>query len=436
MIVVSEKEKKLQSIIELENKLNEIQDVDVLLERILTETRRIVNADAGSIYVVSGENGTNLSIKYSQNDTQLRELPSGEKLPYLFFSFPINEKSIAGYVASTGKSLRIADAYDLPAELPFKFNKQTDLTTNYRTKSMYTIPLKMASGQLLGVLQIINAQDEAGNVIPFDDDAELYISHFATAAVQALQHAYNTQNMVRRMLKMSEFRDPKETYPHVERVSNISLEIYDRWAFNNNVPEEERHKFRDNLKIAAKFHDIGKVGVSDIILKKQFPRFTDDERNIMKGHTCLGAMLFYPPESSLDEMAADVALHHHERWDGNESGYPGKFDLDKLVTYSNENDAGAGQENTKFQIGGAVVVKRPLKGNEIPLAARIVAVADVFDALSHRRCYKDAWSVDEAFNMIQSEAGKQFDPEIVLAFMKIRERVISILTHIPDDEEV
>ena len=109
MIVVSEKEKKLQSIIELENKLNEIQDVDVLLERILTETRRIVNADAGSIYVVSGENGTNLSIKYSQNDTQLRELPSGEKLPYLFFSLPINEKSIAGYVASTGKSLRIAD---------------------------------------------------------------------------------------------------------------------------------------------------------------------------------------------------------------------------------------------------------------------------------------------------------------------------------------
>ena len=183
MIVVSEKEKKLQSIIELENKLNEIQDVDVLLERILTETRRIVNADAGSIYVVSGENAANLSIKYSQNDTQLRELPAGEKLPYLFFSFPINEKSIAGYVASTGKSLRIADAYDLPAELPFKFNKQTDLTTNYRTKSMYTIPLKMASGQLLGVLQIINAQDEAGNVIPFDDDAELYISHFATAAV-------------------------------------------------------------------------------------------------------------------------------------------------------------------------------------------------------------------------------------------------------------
>ncbi|MCR5400974.1 MAG: GAF domain-containing protein [Treponema sp.] len=433
--MVSEKEKKLQTIVELENKLNEIQDVDVLLERILTETRKIVNADAGSIYVVTGDDNSSLRIKYSQNDTQLKELPPGEKLPYLFFSFPINEKSIAGYVAHTGKALNITDAYELSEDLPFRFNKQTDLTTNYRTKSMYTIPLKMASGTILGVLQIINAQNAKGEVIPFDADCELYITHFATAAVQALQHAYNTQNMVKRMLKMSEFRDPKETYPHVERVSSISLEIYDRWAFNNNVPEEERHRFRDNLKIAAKFHDIGKVGVSDIILKKQFPRFTDEERSIMKGHTCLGAMLFYPPDSFLDEMSIEVALHHHERWDGGESGYPGRFNLDKLVTLENDDEYDF-TENDRFSIGNAVVVRKPLKGTEIPLSARIVAVADVFDALSHKRCYKQAWTVEDAFAEIQNESGKQFDPEVVLAFMKIRDRIMSILMAIPDDEEL
>lgn len=435
MSVMSEREKKLQSIIELENTLNEIQDVDVLLERILTETRRIVNADAGSIYVVSGADNANLSIKYSQNDTQLKQLPPGEKLPYLFFSFPINKQSIAGYVACTGQGLCITDAYELPEELPFKFNRQTDLTTNYRTKSMYTLPLKCAGGRLLGILQIINALDENGEVIPFDDDAVLYISHFASAAVHALQHAYNIQNMVKRMLKMSEFRDPMETYLHVERVSNIALEIYDSWAFSNDVPEKERHTFRDNLKIAAKFHDIGKVGVSDIILKKRFPRFTDDERNVMKGHTCLGAMLFYPSESELDKMSVDVALHHHERWDGGESGYPGKFDLDSFSTYSDGTSDSDGQGRTAFQIGSAVVVKQPLKGTEIPLAARIVAVADVFDALSHRRCYKEAWSLDDAFSTIQSEAGKQFDPEIVCAFIKIKERVISILLHTPDEDE-
>lgn len=440
MSTVSEREKKLQTIVELENQLNDIQDLDVLLERILSETRHIVNADAGSIYVVSGENDSTLSIKYSQNDTQLKELPPGEKLPYLFFSFPINKESIAGYVAETGETLRIDDVYDLPPTVPFKFNKQTDLITNYRTKSTYTIPLKMSGGKLLGVLQVINATDEKGNVVPFDKDAELYICHFAAAAVQALQRAYNTKNMISRMLKMSEFRDPKETYAHTERVSSIALEIYDRWAFDNNVPEEEKHIFRDNLKIAAKFHDIGKVGISDIILKKTFPRFTDDERNIMKGHTCLGAMLFYPPESKLDKMTVDVALHHHERWDGDERGYPGKFDLDKLATYTetdSTNEIVEGPQESsdmhKFEIGGYVQVQQPLKGDEIPLSARIVAVADVFDALSHKRCYKEAWSLDDSFNTIQDEAGKQFDPEIVLAFMKIHDRIVSIITHITDE---
>lgn len=432
--MISEREQKLQSIVELEHKLNEIQDVDILLEKILTETRRIVNADAGSIYVVSGMHNTNLQIKYSQNDTQLKELPPGEKLPYSFFSFPINDKSIAGYVASMGTALNIEDAYNLSPELPFKFNELSDLTTNYRTKSMLTIPLKMANGTLLGVLQIINARDKEGNVISFDADAELYINHFATAAVQALEHAYNTQNMVKRMLKMSEFRDPKETYPHVERVSSFALEIYDRWAFNHNVPEEERHRFRDNLKVAAKFHDIGKVGISDVILKKTFPRFTDEERNVMKGHTCLGAMLFYPPESLLDRMIIDVALHHHERFDGGANGYPGYFDLENHATVETPDSEDDFDEENRFEIGGPVNVLRPLKGTEIPLASRIVAVADVFDALSHKRCYKQAWSVNDAFAEIQNGAGKQFDPEVVLAFMKIHDRIMSILMAIPDDD--
>ena len=161
---MSEKETKLQKIIELELKLDEIKDVDVLLERILTESRKIVNADAGSIYVKEGEK---LKIKYAQNDTQLRELPPGEKLPYIFFSFPINKTSIAGYVASTKETLSIEDVYNIPEEKPYKFNRQTDLTTNYRTKSIYTFPLVMNNGVLLGVLQIINKLDENGRVVKF-----------------------------------------------------------------------------------------------------------------------------------------------------------------------------------------------------------------------------------------------------------------------------
>jgi HD-GYP domain-containing protein (c-di-GMP phosphodiesterase class II) len=408
------KEQKLQRIIELEKKLGEIQDVDVLLERILTETRSIVHADAGSIYEVDGKN---LKIKYAQNDTHLKELAPGEKLPYTSFSFPVNQKSIAGYVAFTGEPLNIRDAYKISPDCPYRFNKETDKTTDYHTSSIYTIPLKKADGQLLGVMQIINAQDEKGNVTGFDEDAELYINHFASSVKQALQNTYQTSLMVQRMLKMAEFRDPKETYPHVERVSNYAIEIYDRWAFTHNIPEQETHKFRDCLKIAAKFHDVGKVGISDVILKKQFPRFTDEERAIMQGHTCIGANLFEPCDSQLDVMSRDVSLHHHDWWDGSGRGYPGKYN------YRN------------FIIGKPVSPSEPMCGTEIPLAARIVAVADVFDALSHKRCYKEPWTIDDSFREIQNNAGKQFDPEVVLAFMQVRDRVCAIQLAFPDDEE-
>lgn len=405
---------KLQKIIEIERQLSEIQDVDVLLERILTETRKIVNADAGSIYVLDGKN---LKIKYGQNDTHLKELPPGTKLPYTSFSFPINEKSICGYVASTKKALNINDVYRISESKPYKFNKNTDLTTDYRTKSMYTLPLKMANGKLLGVLQIINRKDSEGNVISFDDESILLITHFSSSAVQALQHAYLTSNMVKRMLKMAEFRDPKETYPHIERVSSYSLEIYDRWAFNHNIPESEIHRYRDTLKIAAKFHDVGKVGISDTILKKAFPRFSEEERNIMKGHTCIGAQLFYPPESFLDEMSIEIALHHHDRWDGSSEGYPGAINA------------------SDFDIKDGILPEFvSLKGKDIPLSARIVAVADVFDALSNRRCYKEAWSIDDSFTEIQNGAGSHFDPEIVLAFMQVRDRICSIKLAYPDED--
>mgnify|MGYP002625537937 CR=1 FL=1 len=415
--VRNDTEKKYKHIIELEKKLDEIQDVDVLLERILTETRSIVNADAGSIYVAEGNN---LKIKYAQNDTQLRALPLGEKLPYLFFSFPISEKSIAGYVARTKQSLVIEDAYKIPADSPYTFNKQTDITTNYITKSMYTIPLVMHNGILLGVLQIINKLDENGEVICFDEDDDAFLAHFALAAVRALKRAYDIKETHRKMLKLSEFRDPKETYAHVERVSNIALEIYDRWAFDHSIPEEERHVYRDNLKIAAKFHDIGKVGISDIILKKP-ARFNDEERSIMKSHTCIGALLFEPPATELDRMSMEVALRHHERWDGADAGYPGE-------TYESEKNL------AEFQVGEPLLDVVPLKGNDIPLCARIVAVADVFDALSHKRCYKEAWSLDDAFNEIQNNSGTQFDPEVVLAFMRVRERVEKILLSFADSE--
>ena len=406
------REEKLQNILEVSRKFSHIQDLDVLLEHLLTEARKIVNADAGSIYIVKGKK---LHIKYAQNETVSSRTPNG-KLPYIYYSFPIDEKSMAGYVALTGKELNIPDAYSLSPDLPFSFNRQSDIENSYHSQSVFTMPLKTANGKVLGILQIINACDENKKIIAFDKDAELFLFQLAANAAQILENAYLADEMVYRMLLMSAFRDPKETYPHVERVSSFSLEIYDRWAFNHNVPDSQSHKFRDTLKIAAKFHDVGKVGISDIILKKQFPRFTDEERAIMQGHTCIGANLFEPPESFLDEMCRDVALYHHERWDGGETAYPGATDF------------------RNFVIGAPIEPARHLCGEEIPLCARIVAVADVFDALSHKRCYKDAWKIDDAFSEIQADSGKHFDPEVVLAFMQVRDRISAIQLAFPDED--
>lgn len=422
-----QKAEKLQRVFETEKVLNGIRDSDVLLERILTEARAIANADAGSIYVIEDKQRTPnsisindtsappafqdkiLRIKYAQNDTQLKKAAFSRKSPYVYFTIPIARTSISGYVACTGEVVNIPDAYAIPKESPFQFNNSTDISTGYVTTSVLTIPLKTNTEQILGVLQIINAKDPSGAVVPFSDESVEFIRQFAASATQSLEHTYIINDMIRRMQRMAEFRDPKETGTHVERVSDFSIEIYDQWAENAGVPNAERMKFRDTLKIAAKCHDLGKVGISDTILK--IPRlFTPEERAVIQGHTCIGATLFTPPESDLDEMSRDVALHHHEWWDGSERGYPGAIDFES------------------YHIGEPLPAARPLAGTEIPLAARIVAVADVFDALSHQRVYKKAWSIDDAFVEIQSLSGKQFDPELVLAFVQVRDRIISINT--------
>ena len=395
--------KHLQSIFEIDQKLNEIQDIDVLLERILTEARRIVNADAGSIYEVQGKN---LAIKYAQNDTQSSKLNPGEKLPFLAFSFPITEKSISGYVALSGEMLNIHDAYKIPEGVPYSFNPGSDAATGYHTKSMLTIPLKIADSSLLGVLQIINAKNEDGEYIEFDSDAELYINHFASNAANALGQAKSRRDLVEAMTSMANMRDPKETGMHVARVSKFSVEIYDRWAFNHKTPEAEREKFRDFLATASKCHDFGKIGIEDKILKKP-GRFDDDERAIMNSHTCLGAQLFKAFSSPLFEMCKDINLRHHEWWDGSR-GYPGKLDW------------------VSYEQGNPLPKAEALKGEEIPLAARIVSVADVFDALSHARVYKPAWTMEDAVNEIPKSAGTQFDPGVVEAFMQIKDRLIAI----------
>ncbi len=402
---------KLQKIMESERVLNGIQDVDILLETLLTEARNIVNADAGSIYVYENEK---LTIMYAQNDTQLKRVGNRRKLPFSSFTFDVNEKSIAGYSIVSRSILNIPDVYNLDSNTPYKFNKEPDIKTGYTTRSVLTIPLISSGAEILGVLQIINPLDKDGNVIEFDSDAEFYLQHFAFSATKALERTRLTRAMVMRMIRMAGFRDPKETGAHVNRVASYSVEIYDQWAHTRGIQEEDSRKYRDTLKIAAMLHDVGKVGIPDTILK--LPRkFTDEEYDVIRTHTCIGALLFETLESPLDAMALDVALHHHARWDG--KGYPGKIDIKK-----------ASFSNNQTMLNG-----EPLFGDSIPLSARIVSLADVYDALSSKRVYKDAWSHQDVLDEIQSQVGKQFDPEIVASFMEVLPEIENITNNWPEE---
>jgi len=410
-----------KNIIQLDSELNQIQDFDLLLERILYESRRVVSADAGSIYITvptePGEEGLEkLSIKYSQNDTIQKKLPPGQKMIYSIFSVLINDKSISGYCALKRNLINVPDMYNIPPEAPYKFYSTYDTITGYKTVSSLTIPLVATDKRLMGVIQVLNSKDNAGNIVPFSSDDELLLTHFATNASMVLQRAYITRAMILRMIKMSELRDPKETGTHVNRVAGYAVDIYDRWAYHHKVPVEEKEKYRDTLKISSMLHDVGKVAISDSILKKP-SRFTPEEYQIMQNHTVYGASLFHDTSSPVDLLAKEIALTHHENWDG--TGYPGWIDPN---TGSIE----------KANADGKPLGK---KGEEIPLGGRIVAVADVYDALCSRRVYKEPWTENDVLQELRKMSGSKFDPELIDIFFEILPNIKQTQNSYPEEAE-
>ena len=393
-----------KKILQANSELGQIQDIDILLERILAVARSIVNADAGSIYikqsVVEADGKTDmLYIRHAQNDTRQKLLPPGEKQTYPLFSVPIDKLSIAGYCAHMGRIINIQDMYHIPEDAPYSFNSSFDQRTGYRTVSSLTFPIA-ADARLLGVIQLLNKTDRTGNIVPFSEEDELVLRNFAISATHAMERAYITRAMIIRMIRMAELRDPAETGSHVNRVASYSVELYDRWAHKHNVPERERTVFRDNLRIGAMLHDIGKVAISDAILKKP-GRLTEDEFLQMQEHTIHGASLFRDSLSEVDSLAMEIALTHHENWDG--TGYPGWIDPTSGLTVRQDEE-------------GKPVGK---KGEEIPLAGRIVAVADVFDALCSKRAYKEAWTEEQVLAQMRELSGKRFDPEFVDIFFEV-----------------
>lgn len=181
------------------------------------------------------------------------------------------------------------------------------------------------------------------------------------------------REILERLAIASEYRDD-QTAAHVNRVGNLSASLARKLDLDSSDVEL--------IRLAAKLHDVGKIGISDSILYKPGP-LTPEERTNMQQHTEIGKRILSKGNSRVVRMAAQIALTHHEKWDG--TGYP-----------------------------------MGLAGKDIPLFGRIVAVADVYDALTTERHYKAAIEEEEAAGIILSESGKHFDPEVVAAFSLLR----------------
>ncbi|MBD3380322.1 MAG: HD domain-containing protein [Candidatus Omnitrophica bacterium] len=185
-----------------------------------------------------------------------------------------------------------------------------------------------------------------------------------------------------RLSLAAEYRDG-DTGKHLLRMSHYTAAIARKLGLDK--------KYVEAILYASLMHDVGKIGISDTILLKP-GKLTPYEWEVMKKHTLIGARMLQDSEAEFIDLARNIALTHHERWDG--SGYP-----------------------------------NGLKGEEIDLAGRITAIADVFDAVTSTRPYKEAFSVEAAFEIIWQGRGTHFDPRIVDAFFEIKEEILEIMNN-------
>jgi PAS domain S-box-containing protein len=257
-----------------------------------------------------------------------------------------------------------------------------DFQNRYRAKDGSYVWLEWVSrrdpdnDQLLAVARDVTDRKRAEEVLAsYRAELELAVRD-RTIELESARH-----ETLRRLALAAEFRD-NDTYSHTERVGELSALL----AEHLGLPDEQVQLIR----LASPLHDVGKLSVRDSILLKP-GRLTAAEFEIMKEHTLAGATILGGSRNDVLQLAEQIALSHHERWDG--SGYPSGLERD-----------------------------------HIPIAARIVSVADVFDALTHIRPYKPAWPIDQALTEIHHGSGTQFDPAVVAAFEQIDEDVLVALT--------
>jgi len=335
--------------------------------------RSIVAADRCSLWLVDNDRGE-LWTKVAHGVSELR-------IPH--------DAGFVGYSVRTGEPLLIKDAYQDP-----RFDRRSDEKTHYRTTSVMTVPLMNSAGNVMGVFQAINKQgtNEQGEAAVFSiQDLErlsltaVYSAKTVESAMLNMELEATQREIIHILGEVSEYRS-QETGDHIQRVAEISYML----AKFLGLPENEVERIR----LAAPMHDLGQVGIPDAILNKP-GRFTDDEYAIMKTHSEIGYNMLHNSKRKLLRFAAEISRSHHERWDGR--GYP-----------------------------------KGIAGEEIPLAGRICSVADVLDALSSPRCYKQPWPEEKVKEEFLKQRGAQFQPELVDVLMEHWDEIYSLYRRNPE----
>jgi HD-GYP domain-containing protein (c-di-GMP phosphodiesterase class II) len=297
-----------------------------------------------------------------------------------------SHKGIVGETVTHSRVINIHDAYK-----DARFNPEIDKSTGYQTRNLLSAPMQNNKGETIGAFQVLNKRGG-----PFTRNDEEILTIFAAQAATAVENAQlygelraAAKDTIFRLASAAEYKD-MDTRNHLERMSRFCAIISEEIG----MPAE----WTMSLQLAAPMHDIGKLGVPDAILKKP-GKLSDEEWTEMKRHPLYGAEILKGSDNELLRMSQRVALSHHEWWDG--SGYP-----------------------------------HGLKREEIPIEGRIVTLADVFDALTSKRCYKPAFDIEESLRIVREGSGQHFDPALVDAFFRALPRIKQVMEIFMDDGAV
>jgi len=285
---------------------------------------------------------------------------------------------------------------DLESYLLQKPNSDsTRLILDEGMKSNITLPL-IVKGDCIGVIFFSSVSKNT-----YTKSHVSFLKYVAQHVAISFDKGFLQQELIVSTIngfaKLVESKD-NETGLHLERMRSYAYFLAEKLSLTNEYKNIIDNKFKREIYNFSPLHDIGKVGIPDKILLKN-DKLTKDEFEIMKSHTIIGANILFDMEKRLSKKGRhfyktgiEIAKYHHEKYDG--TGYP-----------------------------------EGLKSDGIPLSARIVAIADVFDALTSERPYKKAFSLEKSFEIIESEAGKHFDPLIVDIFLKNSSEVIGIYNY-------